>query len=238
MNEPFVCECNSLFTIFGPEFHDRLGLRQGHGVNAPRMTPNHSRSLSRRVNVPRARWLSLAATAGLTLAMGAAGTGAGQCLRPWPVPGPDRRNADQAPRRDLPGERLVRPLLRHLPERGEHRRASRSTRRAGTPRSTGSPRPRSLGGRCSPPTPTARTLDGWTRRNPAATCSPATRTTATHAEQKAFDGGPMDKFPELGGHRHGHEPDRAALQRRRRRHGLLRRQHRHRRCGTTPSTSR
>ena len=31
-------------------------------------------------------------------------------------------DADQAPGRDLPGERLLRPLLRHVPDRGEHRR--------------------------------------------------------------------------------------------------------------------
>jgi uncharacterized membrane protein YbhN (UPF0104 family) len=43
--------------------------------------------------------------------------------------GPRRRtrirngDADSAPGRDLPGERLVRPLLRHVPERGQHRRA-------------------------------------------------------------------------------------------------------------------
>ena len=33
--------------------------------------------------------------------------------------GSGTRHADQAPRRDLPGERLVRPLLRHLSQRGQ-----------------------------------------------------------------------------------------------------------------------
>ena len=44
-----------------------------------------------------------------------------------------QRDADPAPGRDLPGERLVRPLLRHVPERGEHRRASRSSAAPHTP---------------------------------------------------------------------------------------------------------
>src|SRR5690348_8000088 len=44
------------------------------------------------------------------------------------VPGPSAPradpdpDADQVPRRPLPGERLLRPLLRHLPQRPESRR--------------------------------------------------------------------------------------------------------------------
>ena len=50
----------------------------------------------------------------------------------------DDVDADPARRRDLPGERLVRSLLRHLPERRQHRRPTVPRRPAARRRSTGS----------------------------------------------------------------------------------------------------
>ena len=50
----------------------------------------------------------------------------------WYLPG-RHRHADQAPRRDLPGERLLRSLLRHLPARGQHRRRAAFHASPGTP---------------------------------------------------------------------------------------------------------
>ena len=78
---------------------------------------------------------------------------------PWPAPtpaaGPPPANPDQARRRDLRREPVVRPLLRHLSGRDEPPRASRaSTAAPERRRSTVSRRP------CSPPT--------RTRQNPRA----------------------------------------------------------------------
>ncbi len=57
-------------------------------------------------------------------------------------------------------------------------------------------------------------------------------------EQKAVDGGKMDKFVAEHRVRHAVRGLRPRVLPARHRHGLLRRQHRHRRCGTTRRTTR
>ena len=160
-------------------------------------------------------------------------------------------DADQARRRDLPGERLLRPLLRHLPATRRTATASRSRR----------PRARRPSTACAPAT---RDIAAAERCGTRRICASATRTrpqpqrldsSATGLpgnaggqltcdqdhnysdEQQAFDDGKMDRFVQSVGTGAGTTPfgtpcnaDAGD--------GLLRRQHRHRRCGTTPSTTR
>jgi len=74
-----------------------------------------------------------------------------------------KRDADQAPGRDLPGEHLLRPLLRDLSVRGQHRR-EHVPRHAGHPdgeRALRHDHPRAArSARCSPPTRTSTTPSG------------------------------------------------------------------------------
>ena len=133
--------------------------------------------------------------------------------------GPDQ-HADQARRRDLRRERVLRPLLRHLPERDQPGRASRgSPPRTARRRSTGSSRPlltnnpnsvtaaapRPLRGGHLRPEPRLRRRAEGVRRRPDGQVRPSSRPAARAAAARQVD-----------------------------RHGLLRRQHRHRRCGTRP----
>ena len=86
-------------------------------------------------------------------------------------------DTDPASRRDLPGERVVRPLLRHLPARRPTRSAIHRSRRVRTRRpSTTCCRPPSTATATSaPPTPTRASRSGSTARS----SSPAARTTTT-----------------------------------------------------------
>ena len=169
-----------------------------------------------------------------------------QCLRsgsPERLPQARRRaritpDADQAPGRDLPGERLLRPLLRHLPDRSEHRRPAvlcpaRDTcrRRAHCRRPTLRSRPR-----CSTRTDlTAHEPElgaAAAARQQRRTVSPG-GTAASETcdqdhnysdEQQSFDGGKMDQFVQSVGTASGKTPERRGACATGDRHGLLRRQ--------------
>ena len=137
--------CNPVMPVFAPGCASRApALRP----RSPRGTPAHSASRLRRArwakaqprSVPehrKARYyaaITAATVIGAGLAVGATVAGANAAPRTAGSAAPDQpggqldrparrdRDADQAPGRDLPGERVVRPLLRDLSVRGQHRR--------------------------------------------------------------------------------------------------------------------
>ena len=96
----------------------------------------------------------------------------------------------QAPGRDLPGERVLRSLLRHLPERRQPALASRRSRPRPARRRVNGLTPALLPHNPNSVQPSR--LD----RSEAVTCDQDHDYTA---EQQAFDGGLMDKFVQITG---------------------------------------
>ena len=154
---------------------------------------------------------------------------------------------DQARRRDLPGERLVRPLLRHLSERGEHRRpavhgAPGTPAVDGLPPATDPSLPPALQHTTDLLTPTRTRAAAAARQQRDRRCraAPGGQLTCDQDhnysdEQQAFDGGTMDQFVQSVGtgsrqRRRSARPATPAHG-----HGLLRRQHRHRALELRPA---
>ena len=94
------------------------------------------------------------------------------------------RDADQARSGDLPRERLVRPLLRDLPARGQHRREPVHAK-PGTPAVNG------LTPALLTNNPNSSPTRSGSSHSEALTCD---QDHAYTPEQEAFDGGKMDKF--------------------------------------------
>ena len=140
----------------------------------------------------------------------------------------DDHDPDQARGGDLRREHLVRPLLRHLPEGRQHRRHAVHGRPSTRRRSNDL-----LDAQLLTNNPNLVQPEAARRPSQALTCD---QNHDYGPEQKAVNGGKVDKFVENTEHRQVHaaglfgEPGLVD--------GLLRRQHRHRRCGTTPSTTR
>ena len=145
-------------------------------------------------------------------------------------------DADPAPGRDLPGERLVRPLLRHVPDRPRTPTASRSPRRR-TRRAVDGLTPATTR-RCrepaaSPTSPRAtRTVAAGAARQqrerrrgrqPAAS-SPATRTTTTATSSRRSTAGRWTSSSRASAPAAA-TPRSARRARPQTGHGLLRRQH-------------
>ena len=136
------------------------------------------------------------------------------------------QHADQAPRRALRRERVVRPLLRHLPVRGEHRR-HQVRRQAGHPDRE---RPLHQDHQVRPGRPAAH--EQPERVQPAAAdelrgphLRPEPRLHAGAEGRRRRQDGPVRPEHRV---RHAGRGLRPRVLPARHRHGLLRRQHRHR----------
>ena len=160
-----------------------------------------------------------------------------------------RRDAGQARRRDLPGERLLRSLLRHVSERRQHRRPDVPRRARARRRWTVCRRRRAI--RCRPNLRHSdQPADQQSQRGPAAApgqqpdrpqrrrrrpahLRPGPRLQRRAAGVRRRQDGPLR--PERR-HRRRHASARSARPARPRPgHGLLRRQHRHRAVELRPA---